>query len=66
MSRIEHIFTEQDRLIEVLSHSILKQVQNAIDTKGKASLLVSGEDMYKMPIHSVLNQDIKDIEVDNK
>ncbi|MCD6211459.1 MAG: 6-phosphogluconolactonase [Sulfurovum sp.] len=42
MSRIEHVFTEQDRLIEALSHSILKQLQNAIDTKGKASLLVSG------------------------
>ena len=63
MSRVEHIFTEQNTLIEVLSHSILKQLQNTIDTKGKTSLLVSGEDMYKMPIRSVLNQNMKDIEV---
>ena len=42
MSRVEHVFTEQDTLIEALSQSILKQLQNAIDKKGKASLLVSG------------------------
>ncbi len=42
MSRIEHTFTEQDVLIASLSQSILKQLQDAIDKKGKASLLVSG------------------------
>jgi len=39
---MEHVFTGQDTLIKALSQSILKQLQNAIDTKGKASLLVSG------------------------
>jgi len=42
MSRSVHAFTKQDELIEVLSQSILAQLQEAIETKGKASLLVSG------------------------
>jgi len=42
MSRSVHAFTKQDELIEALSQSILAQLQEAIETKGKASLLVSG------------------------
>jgi 6-phosphogluconolactonase len=42
MSRSVHAFTKQDKLIEALSQSILAQLQEAIETKGKASLLVSG------------------------
>ena len=42
MSRVEHTFSEQKDLIAALSERILEDLQNAIDTKGKASLLVSG------------------------
>ncbi len=42
MSRSEHIFSNQEALIEALSQSILANLQKAIDEKGKASLLVSG------------------------
>ena len=42
MSRTLHTFQSQDALIEVLSKSIIDQLQEAIDKKGKASLLVSG------------------------
>lgn len=42
MSRSVHAFTGQDDLIEALSQSIVKELQEAIDKKGKASLLVSG------------------------
>lgn len=42
MSSIMHAFNSQDDLIEALSHSIVGQLQVAIDKKGKASLLVSG------------------------
>lgn len=42
MSRSEHAFSGQDDLIAVLSQSITKHLQEAIDEKGKASLLVSG------------------------
>ena len=42
MSRKLHTFSSQDALIEVLGKSIIDQLQEAIDTRGKASLLVSG------------------------
>lgn len=42
MSRSEHAFSGQDDLIVALSQSITKHLQEAIDEKGKASLLVSG------------------------
>jgi 6-phosphogluconolactonase len=42
MSRIEHLFNDQETLIEALSQSILSNLQKAIDETGKASLLVSG------------------------
>jgi len=42
MSRSVHAFTQQDDLTEALSQSIIAQLQEAIATKGKASLLVSG------------------------
>ena len=40
MSRIEHTFSEQKDLIAALSERILEDLQNAIDTKGKASLML--------------------------
>lgn len=42
MSRNVHTFSEQEVLIEALSHAILSNLEKAIDEKGKASLLVSG------------------------
>ncbi len=42
MSRTLHTFSSQEALIELLSQSIIDQLQEAIDKKGKASLLVSG------------------------
>ncbi len=42
MSRNIHPFTAQSQLIEKLSQSISEQLQDAIDTHGKASLIVSG------------------------
>mgnify|MGYP005664108019 CR=1 FL=1 len=42
MSRSVHAFDRQDDLVEALSQSISKQLQRAIEKKGKASLLVSG------------------------
>jgi len=42
MSRSEHVFSDQEALIEALSQSILENLQKAIDEKGKASLMVSG------------------------
>ena len=42
MSKNVHAFTGQDALISALSQSIVKELQEAIDKKGKASLLVSG------------------------
>jgi len=42
MSRSEHVFSNQEALIEALSQSILENLQKAIDEKGKASLMVSG------------------------
>ena len=42
MSRIEHTFKEQEDLIEALTISIAQNLQEAIEQKGKASLLVSG------------------------
>lgn len=42
MSSVEHSFTTQDELVEMLSRSIADNLKHAIRTKGKASLLVSG------------------------
>ncbi len=42
MSKNVHAFTEQDALTTALSQTIVKELQEAIDKKGKASLLVSG------------------------
>lgn len=42
MSRTLHTFSSQDALLELLSKSIINQLQDAIDKKGKASLIVSG------------------------
>jgi 6-phosphogluconolactonase len=42
MSRHLHSFEDQDVLTETLSRRIAKQLQEAIDQKGKASLIVSG------------------------
>jgi 6-phosphogluconolactonase len=42
MSRHLHAFTGQDELIEALSQRIAGQLRQAIDKKGKASLIVSG------------------------
>jgi len=55
MSRSEHAFSKQDDLIEALSQSILAQLQEAILTKGKASLLVSGGSTPK-PLFEKLKQ----------
>lgn len=55
MSRSEHAFGKQDDLIEALSQSILAQLQEAIETKGKASLLVSGGSTPK-PLFEKLKQ----------
>lgn len=42
MSRMEHVFKEQEALIEALTQTVIKNLQEAIDQNGKASLLVSG------------------------
>ena len=42
MSRVEHVFTKQEELIEALTTSIAQNLQEAIEQNGKASLLVSG------------------------
>jgi len=42
MSRILHTFQSQEALIEVLSKSIIDRLHEAIEERGKASLLVSG------------------------
>lgn len=42
MSRIEHAFRSQYELTEMLSKSIAKRLDEAIRTKGKATLIVSG------------------------
>lgn len=55
MSRILHTFKSQDALIEVLSRSITSQLQEAIDTKGKASLIVSGGNTPK-PLFKKLSE----------
>ena len=58
MSRIEHKFEEQEELINALTKSIVKNLQEAILEKGSASLLVSGgstpkplfEQLRKVPL----------------
>ena len=55
MSRILHTFRSQDALIEVLSRSIINKLQEAIDRRGKASLLVSGGNTPK-PLFKKLSQ----------
>lgn len=55
MSRLEHAFSKQDDLVEALSQSILAQLQEAIETKGRASLLVSGGSTPK-PLFEKLKQ----------
>ncbi len=58
MSRVEHKFIEQEELVEALTTSIVNRLQEAIDRKGKASLLVSGgstpkplfEELRKVPL----------------
>jgi len=55
MSRTLHTFQSQDALIEVLSQSIINQLQEAIDRRGKASLLVSGGNTPK-PLFKKLNE----------
>lgn len=57
MSRNEHVFSEQSRLVEALSNSILSDLQNAIEVKGKASLLVSGGSTPK-PLFEKLSQTV--------
>lgn len=42
MSKIEHTFQTQYQLVEMLSKSIALKLKDAIRTKGKASLIVSG------------------------
>jgi len=42
MSRKVHVFSAQDDLIATLSQSIIEALEEAIEAKGKASLLVSG------------------------
>ncbi len=42
MSRIEHGFVKQEDLIDALTQSIATNLQEAIEQKGKATLLVSG------------------------
>ncbi len=42
MSRHLHAFEDQDALTETLSRRIAGQLQEAVDEKGKASLIVSG------------------------
>lgn len=42
MSRTLHSFKSQEALIEVLSKNIIDQLDEAIEERGKASLLVSG------------------------
>lgn len=42
MSRVLHSFQTQESLVEALSHSIFVDLQEAIEERGKASLIVSG------------------------
>ncbi len=42
MSRVLHSFQTQESLVEALSLSIIKDLQEAIDERGNASLIVSG------------------------
>lgn len=42
MSRVLHSFQTQESLVEALSHSIMIDLQEAIEERGKASLIVSG------------------------
>jgi len=42
MSRVLHSFQTQESLVEALSHSIIQDLQEAIEERGKASLIVSG------------------------
>ncbi len=42
MSRVLHSFQTQESLVEALSHSIMIDLQKAIEERGKASLIVSG------------------------
>lgn len=42
MSKNEHVFKTQYELVEMLSKSIASQLKEAIRTKGKATLIVSG------------------------
>ncbi len=55
MSRLEHAFSKQHDLVEALSQSILAQLEEAIETKGRASLLVSGGSTPK-PLFEKLKQ----------
>ena len=55
MSRSEYAFSKQSDLIEALSQSILERLQEAIETRGKASLLVSGGSTPK-PLFEKLKQ----------
>ena len=42
MSRVLHSFQTQESLVEALGQSIMKDLQEAIEERGKASLIVSG------------------------
>ena len=55
MSKIEHRFYSQEQLIDMLSRSIATDLKNAIKTKGKASLIVSGGSTPK-PLFDALSQ----------
>jgi 6-phosphogluconolactonase len=55
MSRTLHNFASQDALIGVLSKSIIDQLQEAIDQKDKASLIVSGGNTPK-PLFKKLSE----------
>jgi len=57
MSRHEHLFSDQGELINALSNSIMSDLEQAIDEKGKASLLVSGGSTPK-PLFETLSQTV--------
>lgn len=55
MSKIEHSFTQQEKLLEALSEAIIADLKEAITRKGHATLVVSGGSTPK-PLFKILRQ----------
>lgn len=58
MSKVEHAFSKQEDLLEALSQSILSQLEDAIISKAKATLLVSGGSTPKPLLKKLSQADI--------